>query len=925
MKHVFNIMHQNIRGISTKLLDIGLALQDKNIDILCCTETFSKSHTILVIEGYQCKSRYNRKTMKQGGTAIFTKNCIKARERTDIVELTIEYHFEVTCVETDKYIIASIYRSTGSDLKIYVSQMELLLEKVCRSSKNIFICGDFNVNFLNNKDRSELEELFKCYNLVRTIDEPTRVTPNTATCIDNIFSNCADIIKAQVVCSLNSDHFGQLITIKTNTKNVELKAYTTRKPNITSINSLKQSLRNSLSTLVEEECPNKYFDSFMDKLRDDLDTHVPIVTVYPKHKCIFNEWATKGIWVSRRKLFELYKRKATDNNLNDYVKTYSKIFKKICIHAKQKFISNKINKSTNKIKTTWNVINTETGKVRDSTNDDAKMPDVETLNDYFSTIAGKLTSNLGCYDKALEYTKNFSVGTSKDFQFNPVTPEKIIKIFMELKNKNCLDLNGISTKLLKDIIFELSPSLSAIFNKCINSGTFPDQMKLSKLIPLHKGGSRQECNNYRPIAIQPTISKIFEKIILNQLVKYFDQNNLMVANQYGFQKNKSTDDAITSVLSCVIEALDSSQKTIGVFCDLSKAFDCVDHEILLGKLEHYGVKGNALNLVRSYLNNRQHLTEAGGSQSSSKVCQYGVPQGSILGPFLFLIYVNDMPSCIGDNGTVTMFADDTSIIFKHSDLAELINIVNMAMKKLNDWFVSNNLLLNVTKTKAIHFYLGARNVTLPADVVIGNQSLELVQNVKFLGVFLDNKLKWDTHIDKLASRLSSAIFAISKIRQLCGFETAKLVYFAYFHSIMNYGIKFWGNAATVNKIFVLQKRALRTLYRLTPLTSCRGKFAEANILTLFSAYVLHTLVYARGNLSNTPKNSDIHSINTRNKHKLAPIRCRLTKKSKSFINTSVKFFNMLSDVVGECSKKTFKSKCKTLLIQKELYTLNELH
>lgn len=416
----------------------------------------------------------------------------------------------------------------------------------------------------------------------------------------------------------------------------------------------------------------------------------------------------------------------------------------------------------------------------------------------------------------------------------------------------------------------------------------------------------------------------------------FGQRNIPGSNEtilnsrhYGFRKNKGTIDAVSMVTQTIIESLDKSQKTLGLFCDLSKAFDCVDHNILLCKLKHYGLSDIALRLINSYISDRYHTTLVNGVYSDKLRLKCGVPQGSILGPFLFNIYVNDMPSCLKEKGTVVMYADDTAVVFSQKNMDQLATLVNESVGVLSDWFNANKLLFNVGKTKAVLFSLSSQNSNCGSlNIKYNDKDVHLVNNIKFLGIHIDSKLKWDGHINNLTPKLSSAVFAISKIRSFCGLAAAKQVYFAYFHSLMSYGIKVWGSAATAGKIFILQKRAIRAVLALPPLASCRSSFKKHRIMTFHSEYVFHNILHAVSNISNTPLIGSWHNYSTRNKDKISFPKCRLTKKSKSFICNSIRFYNSIKKnicVNDKVSPLKFKHKLKKLLITMELYSTKDIN
>ncbi|CAH2245090.1 jg15928 [Pararge aegeria aegeria] len=308
-------------------------------------------------------------------------------------------------------------------------------------------------------------------------------------------------------------------------------------------------------------------------------------------------------------------------------------------------------------------------------------------------------------DMALSLLKENVPECNHSFKFTHVSGSDVIKAFKLLINKKTNDLWGISVNVVKSLIDIVAPDLALIFNNCIDCGVFPDLMKLSKIVPLFKSGSTSDPTNFRPVSVLPTFSKIFEKLILNQLLYHFHKYNLLHIKQFGFTRGRSTIDAGVELIQNIFEAWEESRDALGVFCDLYKAFDCVQHETLVRKLHHYGIQGVALDLMSNYLRDRIQKVDVNGKRSNGSVMKIGVPQGSILGPFLFLIYINDLPYHAKDKHGIVLFADDTSLTFKINRRELAFDDVNNSLAKVVQWFEANNLVLNGKKTKCIKFTL----------------------------------------------------------------------------------------------------------------------------------------------------------------------------------------------------------------------------
>ena len=280
----------------------------------------------------------------------------------------------------------------------------------------------------------------------------------------------------------------------------------------------------------------------------------------------------------------------------------------------------------------------------------------------------------------------------------PTTPREIESITASFKNKKSFSFDGISTNLIKASISEIAVPLSEVINLSLQTGIVPEKMKIAKIIPLYKSGDNQSYCNYRPISILPSLSKILEKTVYKRLTDYLNKYDILNTSQYGFRHGHSTSMALLDFVERIHEELDRKEYTIGVFLDLTKAFDTVNHNILLDKLEHYGIRGTPLLWFKDYLTNRKQYVHFQGTNSDMFDITCGVPESTVLGPLLFLIYINDInaASC---KLSFTLFADDTNIFNKNSNLQQLIRSTNEELSKLSLWFKANRLSLNITKTK----------------------------------------------------------------------------------------------------------------------------------------------------------------------------------------------------------------------------------
>ena len=688
------LFHQNIQGFSSKELEIELFLEKSMFEIICFTEHWLKDYAVLInYENYTVGSCFNRKIMLRGGSLILIKKGIKSKPRKDIVDLSVEQSVELSCVELDKHVIVCVYRPPNyKNYSIFESVMEDVLAKLAMGNKLVIVCGDFNINILeDNSDSSRLLNLFKSFNLSHVFMEPTRTTLTSATCIDNVFCCCNYLDKA-IINYLPSDHSGLLVTFEyiMRIKQVQIQSRPITAGKLNKFNSTLICKLSDQDLTVNNG--NILYDKVFSVVQKEFNNTFKKKTKTICPKFLFSDWATTGLRKSRERLYELYGLKPCINTetFNKYVATYSRIFKNTCKAAKALYISNKVKLAENKIKTVWKIINNETNRNKRNNTDytletthglirDNKKVAQEFVN-FFTNIPIKTTETLNSSPSIAFGLLNANVSACPNvFNFSHINPITVIKTFKQIKIKPTEDLWGMSIKACTSIIQTIAPYLALIFNLCVDQGVFPDLMKYSKVIPLFKSGDSKDTNNYRPVSVLPVFSKVFEKIMLNQMLIHFNTNNILHDKQYGFTRGRCTTDAGVTLLKHIFNAWEESQDAIGIFCDLSKAFDCVNHETLLLKLEHYGLGQSALSLVKSYLNDRQQLVQINGVNSSGLNVKMGVPQGSILGPFLFLIYINDLPRLLENKLNMVLFADDTSLIFKINRRTCRVDDVNNAL------------------------------------------------------------------------------------------------------------------------------------------------------------------------------------------------------------------------------------------------------
>ena len=502
--------------------------------------------------------------------------------------------------------------------------------------------------------------------------------------------------------------------------------------------------------------------------------------------------------------------------------------------------------------------------------DDSKQM-ANIFNNVFVNTAKKINENIPRTRKSpLDY---LSFQNESSFFISPASPEEIKASINSLKSGKAVGPHSIPIYLLKILSEYIAVPLCDIVNESFSSGILPDMMKLAKVIPLYKKNSPEVPSNYRPISLLSIFSKIMEKLMHKRLYSFLEKYDILHSLQFGFRTKHSTLHALISLTESVKQTIDEGMLGCGVFIDLQKAFDTVNHSILLQKLQHYGVRGTALNWFSSYLTDRKQYVSVNGHTSDHLKITCGVPQGSVLGPLLFLIYINDLPN-VSKFLTFFLFADDTNIYFKSHDLIHLQKIMNRELRKVKKWLDANCLALNIDKTNFVIFH--SPHTKLPEPIVIRfcRKRIQTEKYVKFLGVLLDENLCWKYHINELSKKLSRAIGIFYKIRHFVPYEVLKLLYYSLFHSFLSYGIAVWGFTykSYFQKLFVLQKKIIKVMTFNKQTAHSTPIFATIQLLKIDDIRQLQLLTFVYDCLNKLAptyfhhyfvKCSQVHSYSTR--------------------------------------------------------------
>ena len=866
----FSILHVNARSLKNKMDSFLTFLHASGVEwsVICVSETWLKKDILSYfnIDDYDLFASC-REAMEGGGTAVYVHKKYSAKGRQDLIAINSENSFVEVQLQyrnvVKNIVVGAMYRSPGSSHSSYMDCTEQILNKIADEKKFTVLTGDFNYNLLKESEDKNVQcfcNLMSSYGYTNVISRPTRITRDHSSLLDNIFINNEKYFKVSgVITDDLSDHFPVFINLSFS-HDQEATSSPKRVFDMNKIPELNNYIQDKLTDFQTLTDANLACELLVNTYTEGINKFSKFVKPC-RRRTPLKPWISPSILSSINRKNKLYKKFIHNRNIaneNSY-KQYRNILTNIIREAKRSYFQMEFHKSSGNGKKTWTLLR----EVLNSSKQTANLPTTFTtedgecianeqvangFNDFFASIAQHLESNMPASDhNPIDYLVRPDF---PEYDRDLVTSESEITAI--IKNLNIVGggLDKISTKILLKTYKSCIHHLVYFFNLCLKTNIFPDQLKIALIVPIYKSGEKGSFTNYRPISLLPIFSKILEKILHYHITSHLEQHQILCSSQFGFRKRHSTYMPVALIVEEITKAMEQNEKVLGLYLDLKKAFDTVNITILLNKLRCLGIGRALLNIIQSYFTNRIQLVEANGYVSEKRNIKLGVPQGSILGPLLFTIYVNDLVN-ISNKVQFFLFADDTAIIMKGKSYKDIQNKVNEFIPQLTSWFLCNRLTLNPTKT-CYQLYSNFSNHQ-NLDIYINYHRIKRSCTVKYLGIMLDENLKWESHINFVCKKISRDIGIMGRARPHLSSKQLLLLYNSFILPHLNYCAMIWGSAyqTRLQRILVLQKRAVRIIACKPFLFPSNDLFVKYELLKLPDLVIQQNISVLLAYLNNT--------------------------------------------------------------------------
>lgn len=928
-----NLLVLNINSIRNKIDDLHLYVSNfnKTIHFLCITETRVSEN-----EAYLCDlPNYTAiccpRTNRSGGGA-----CIFVHSSLDFDVLINEEFLEgsniVVTLKEPKINVAVIYRPPHANLVDSISYLDMLLEKF----ENLICVGDFNINLLS-PDSEDYKTMLTSngFCLLNKIDI-NNYTFKRETSFSILDHALTDLYNRNFRMSVHdvsfSDHRSLLISSSARIQARNFEEVNIIKHDYNSINSnLAQSIENvnnlddlteTLKSLISQ---NVHHIKMKRKRKESLPW---VNATVLEHINIRDQMYKRTLeWPSNSLIMKNYKQQK--NFVNNLMKS-----------ARKNYYCDLIASNRNDIRKVWSIMNEIVFNKKNNVNcnqtvelevNGNKITNITQIcnafNNFFIKTPVDLKKELSDRFNNQIQVPTLNRSNEHTLMLFPATENEISNFVRELNISSAPGIDKIPAKLLKVNVQNIVPKLTLLINQSSLEGKFPDSLKTAKVRPIFKSGSKKSLGNYRPISVLPTLSKPFEKYLHSRIYSFFKKHKIIHKNQFGFQPKSNTLTAAISFVNDLQTELDKkSMICASIFIDVSKAFDCVPHDLLLSKLYKYGIRGNAHRLIESYLDNRKQKVVLDGAESIELIQKYGVPQGSIIGPLFFIVFVNDLFH-LNLKGRIQLYADDAAIIYNSKNLDTLFSDMQQDLNLINTWFFNNGLTINASKTKYVIFSYTDKFNNINNQLFIGNEKLERVRSTVYLGLTIQQNLKWSEHVEKIYKKITNFLGMLRRSSYMLPIKERKSVFYAHVQSQISYLNVIWQNSAEniLSKISIALNKFMRVIFwedYTNPNIRTVNLYSKNNMLNLkqinfyeaivFMYKLKHNLI--RNNIE-IEYNSDVHSYNTRSANDIRPSIPRTNYLRLGCMYSSIVSFNNLPITLKDVTPLSkFKEQLKQYIL-----------
>ena len=730
-----SLFHMNSRSLTLHFDQLHSLISNLKIpfDLVGITEIRQQKDTNFFtnvnINGYNLHAQLSKN--HAGGAEIYIRGDIDYKVRDELNALEDDFEslwVDVNTSATKNMLCGCIYRHPNTDVEKFIQYLDTVFSRAKIERKLVFLMGDLNINLLNydsNTATNKFLNFVVSQYLLPHILHPTRITDHSSTIIDNIFTNNTDYetISGNIL-TLITDHFPQLIILKKMSINYKSCSYYQYDYSNFDEQKLIDDVVSQPVTFSDPDIDvNRMIDNFHDSLAVLIERHAPLKKVSQKNlKLKSKPWINDKIQKLnkyRDRFSRKFKRTRSKNDEYLYKKFRNRV---VAENRKCKinYFHSYFAKHHGNMKMLWSGIKSivcpkksgfyHVSSPKDSQGNDANDPKkmANLFDKFFVHISQKINNEILKTPKSpSDYLRHYN---EKSFFISPFSATEIETLINSLKVGKSVGPCSIPIKLLKILCFYISHPFSEIVIKSFSTGVFPHKLKLAKVVPIHKKGSFDNPTNYRPMSLLSVFSKLIEKLMHQRLYKSLELCNVLYSLQLGFREKHSANHALISMTEAIKSTIDNKRFGCGVFIDLKNAFDTVNHDIVLKKLEHYGARGTAFDWFSSYLSNREQFVSVNGQVSEELAINCGVPQGSVLGPLLFLLYINDLPNA-SKVLSFYFFADDTNIYFESTNLLHLQKTMNKHLRYVKKWLDANKLALNLDKTNFVLFHSPQVSIT----------------------------------------------------------------------------------------------------------------------------------------------------------------------------------------------------------------------